>query len=119
MASSTDIMTNITNELTYYITLLFIVILAIAALVFIIMLVLKLIRVRKREAISLDTVLLQVALPKDNEIKIDAAEQMFASLYALYKDGFDGFINQQPHISFEIVGKKEDKIGRASCRERV
>ena len=108
MASSTDIMTNITNELTYYITLLFIVILAIAALVFIIMLVLKLIRVRKREAISLDTVLLQVALPKDNEIKIDAAEQMFASLYALYKDGFDGFINQQPHISFEIVGKKED-----------
>ncbi len=65
-------------------------------------------RFRKREEISLDTVLLQVALPRDNEIKIDAAEQLFASLHSLYKVGMQSFFNSQPHLSFEIVGKKED-----------
>lgn len=33
---------------------------------------------RKREQYALDFVTLMVRLPKDNEIKIDAAEQMFA-----------------------------------------
>lgn len=40
-------------------------------------------RNRNREERSLDYVLLQVAVPRDNEIKIDAAEQMFASIYSL------------------------------------
>jgi len=108
MATSADILTNITNELTYYVTLLFVIVLALGITILIIILIIKLIRIRKRESISLDTVLLQISLPKDNEIKIDAAEQMFASLYSLYKEGFEGFLNQQPHLSFEIVGKKED-----------
>lgn len=108
MASSADMLTNITNELTYYVTLLFVIVLALGITILIIILIIKLIRIRKRESISLDTVLLQISLPKDNEIKIDAAEQMFASLYSLYKEGFEGFLNQQPHLSFEIVGKKED-----------
>jgi len=62
----------------------------------------------KREEQSLSTVLLQVAVPRDNEIKIDAAEQMFASLYSLYKGGLKGFGKLPVHLSFEIVGKKED-----------
>lgn len=71
-------------------------------------LVLLLFKFRKREQISLDTVLLQVAMPRDNEIKIDAAEQMFASLHSIYDSSFGSWLNPQPHISFEIVGKKED-----------
>ncbi|KKR15551.1 MAG: hypothetical protein UT44_C0029G0001, partial [Candidatus Levybacteria bacterium GW2011_GWA1_39_32] len=34
---------------------------------------------RNREKDSLNTTLLQVSVPRDNEIKIDAAEQLFSS----------------------------------------
>lgn len=60
---------------------------------------------RKREKASLDSVLLQVALPRDNEIKIDAAEQMFASLASLSKGSR---FKPRQHVSFEIVGKPGD-----------
>jgi len=63
---------------------------------------------RDREERSLDYVLLQVAVPRDNEIKIDAAEQLFASLHSIYKSGFWSFLKPQPHVSFEIVAKQED-----------
>jgi len=56
---------------------------------------------RNREKESLNSVLLQVALPRDNEVKIDAAEQLFSSLASIKKSGFLKF---QQHISFEIVG---------------
>lgn len=41
-------------------------------------------RYRNREKYSLGFILLEVRLPRDNEIKIDAAEQLFASLHNLY-----------------------------------
>ncbi|MCX6792053.1 MAG: type IV secretion system DNA-binding domain-containing protein, partial [Candidatus Gottesmanbacteria bacterium] len=63
---------------------------------------------RDREARSLEYVLLQMAVPRDNEIKIDAAEQLFASLYNIRKSGFWSFLTPQPHLSFEIVAKQED-----------
>ena len=65
-------------------------------------------RHKDREKYSLDYVLLQIALPFNNEIKIDAAEQMFASLYSLKKGSWLKFLRLQPHISFEIVAKHED-----------
>ncbi|MCX6725981.1 MAG: type IV secretion system DNA-binding domain-containing protein [Candidatus Shapirobacteria bacterium] len=65
-------------------------------------------RNRDREKKSLEYVLLQVAVPFDNETKIDVAEQMFASLYSLKKGGFLSFLKLQPHIAFEIVAKYED-----------
>ena len=37
---------------------------------------------------SLEMITLEVKLQKDNEIKIDAAEQMFAALTTLKKGGF-------------------------------
>jgi len=40
---------------------------------------------RDREERSLEYVLLQMAVPRENEIKIDAAEQLFASLYSIHK----------------------------------
>lgn len=63
---------------------------------------------RNREEESLGSVLLQIAVPRDNEIKIDAAEQMFASLVALRGSGkFENF-KPKPHLSFEIVGMPGD-----------
>jgi hypothetical protein len=60
---------------------------------------------RGREKNSLESVLLQVALPRDNEIKIDTAEQLFSSLSAI---GKGGFLKLAPHLSFEIVGVPGD-----------
>jgi len=65
-------------------------------------------RNRNREKESLDSTLLEVSMPRDNEIKIDAAEQMFASFASLRKGNRLSFLNSQPHISFEIVGMPED-----------
>jgi hypothetical protein len=63
---------------------------------------------RNREEESLETVLLQIAVPRDNEIKIDAAEQMFASLHSIAHGGFWSFLKPNEHLSFEIVAKQED-----------
>ncbi len=65
-------------------------------------------RNRNREEYSLSFVTLQVALPRDNEIKIDAAEQMFASLYSVKNEEWYSFLLSEHAVSFEIVGRKED-----------
>lgn len=65
-------------------------------------------RNRRREEYSLSFVTLEVALPKDNEIKIDAAEQMFASLYSVKNEEWYSFLLSEHAISFEIVGRRED-----------
>lgn len=65
-------------------------------------------RNRDREKQSLDSTLLQIALPRDNEIKIDAAEQLFASFAGVKAHGSFKFLKNPPHISFEIVGMPED-----------
>lgn len=65
-------------------------------------------RHRAREERSLSTILLQVTVPRGNEIKIDAAEQMFASLFNLKRSGWLSFLRSEDHISFEIVARKED-----------
>ncbi len=63
---------------------------------------------RNREEHSLEMVLMQIAVPRDNEIKIDAAEQMFSSLHSIAHGDFWSFLKPQEHISFEIVAKPED-----------
>ncbi|MCL4397976.1 type IV secretion system DNA-binding domain-containing protein [Patescibacteria group bacterium] len=70
---------------------------------------------RGREDNALTFVTLQVAVPKDNEIKIDAMEQFFASLYTLFKSKkmfFDmldlTWSVPQDHLAFEIVGQPGD-----------
>ncbi len=65
-------------------------------------------RYRDRESISLNSVLLQVTVPRENETKIDVAEQLFESLYALYGSTKFEYFRPQPHLSFEIVGLPGD-----------
>ena len=61
-----------------------------------------------REERSVDSVLLQIAVPRNNEVKIDAMEQFFASLYSIKKNSSKFNPSAQPVISFEIVAQKED-----------
>lgn len=63
---------------------------------------------RNREEESLEYKVLQVAVPRDNEIKIDAAEQMFSSLSSIHHGGFWSFLKPAEHLSFEIVARRED-----------
>jgi len=91
---------------------LLIVFLAIVGLAYLFLLWLKL---QKREQRSLEFVLLEIALPRDNEIKIDAAEQLFASLYSLYHGGFFSFLSSQEHLSFEIAALPQDIRFYVSC----
>lgn len=65
-------------------------------------------RNRHRYKESLDSTLLQITLPRDNEIKIDAAEQFFSSFAGLRKGGKLSFLKLQPHLTFEIVGLPQD-----------
>lgn len=65
-------------------------------------------RLKKREQISLEMVTLEVKLSKENEIKIDAADQMFSSFSSLKKSGFFSFLEVDDVISFEIIGKNAE-----------
>ncbi|MBW7944712.1 type IV secretion system DNA-binding domain-containing protein [Patescibacteria group bacterium] len=74
---------------------------------------------RKREEYALDFVTLLVRLPKENEIKIDAAEQMFASLYSLKKDGYFSFLQPEDLFSFEMIAMKEDIAFYVNCPQKI
>lgn len=74
---------------------------------------------RRREEYALDFVTLLVRLPRENEIKIDAAEQMFASLYSLKKSGFFSFTEPEDVFSFEIVAMKEDIAFYVNCSRKI
>ena len=63
---------------------------------------------RDREDRSLKSVLLKIRVARNNEVKVDAMEQLFASLYSIKQGGWKMKYSTQPVISFEIVAKKED-----------
>jgi hypothetical protein len=96
---------NITSYLINFV-LIIIVIITLGVILFcLVKLLLIWYKNRGREKTSLESVLLQVALPRDNEIKIDTAEQLFSSLSAV---GKGGIFKLPPHLSFEIVGMPGD-----------
>jgi len=74
-------------------------------------------RFRNREEVSMNFVLLEIAVPKDNEVKVEAVEQMFSSLFSIKKGGFWQKFAAQQHLSLEIVGKKEDIRFYISCHK--
>ena len=76
-------------------------------------------RYRDREEKSLKFVLLAVALPRTNEIKIDAAEQMFSSLATIASSGWKSRFRPQEHLTFEIVALKEDIRFYVSCNANL
>ena len=74
------------------------------------------IKYKDREKTSLQFVVLQIKVPRGNEIKIDAAEQLFATFASLRKSG--GLLSafqSQPQLSFEIVAQHESIKFFVSC----
>ena len=61
----------------------------------------------KRRSQSLDKVTLHVRLPKEDETKIDAAEQLFGSLHSLRDDTGWGPLSTSDTLSLEIVAAHE------------
>jgi hypothetical protein len=74
---------------------------------------------RNRENYALEFVTLFVRLPKENEIKIDAAEQMFASLYSVKRTGWLAWMQPEDLFSFEIVALKEDIAFYINCPRKI
>ena len=75
------------NELNQFVVTVFLVAAVVLLVALFLILLSILIKNAKRERYALDFVTLLVKLPKANEIKIDAAEQMFTGLYSLKKGG--------------------------------
>jgi len=64
---------------------------------------------QERHEKALDSSLLEVSLPRENEIKIDAADQLFSGLTSIAgTKGIFGFLKVPDIISFEIVAKPQD-----------
>ncbi|MBP7875465.1 type IV secretion system DNA-binding domain-containing protein [Candidatus Woesebacteria bacterium] len=74
---------------------------------------------RRREAYALNFVTLQVRVPRENETKIDAAEQMFTGIYSIKKDGMTSWWQPEEIIAFEIVALKEDIAFYVSVPEKI
>ena len=107
------------GQLASVIAGIFAVIVVIGILVVFIYMVFQWFKHFKREDYALSFVTLLVRLPKDNEIKIDAAEQMFAGLYSLHKGGMFSFTKRQPIIAFEIAALKEEIGFYVSCSKKI
>ena len=74
------------------------------------------IKYKDREKQSLQFVLLQIKVPRGNEIKIDASEQLFATFASLRKSGgMLSLFKPQPYLSFEIVATHESIKFFVSC----
>ena len=89
--------------------MLFIILFTITAVIIITLVIFYLLllwyRSRKRESDSLDSTLIQVSVPRENEIKIDAAEQLFSSFASINKSTF---FKLGASLSFEVVGLPGD-----------
>lgn len=73
----------------------------------------------KNEVVSLNMVFFEVTLPRNNEIEIPAAEQMFANLSGLYRDGFLHFLKRQVSLSLEIVADHKEIRFIVGCPKEV
>jgi hypothetical protein len=64
-------------------------------------------RARREKQHQYSLTFLQVMLPKENEIEIEAAEQMFAGLAGIRKPFWKALFSGQNRVSFEIVSREE------------
>ena len=82
-----DRVNEFTDTVTYLLVLLFLAGAGLLGILGLGYVVLQWWRHRDRERRSLESVVLEARLPRDSEIKIDAAEQMLASIYSVKKTG--------------------------------
>ncbi len=70
---------------------------------------------QRREKTFKNLITLEVRLPQNNEIKIEAADQMFNALYSLKKSFPDNLIKGEVTLALEIVGTKEGISFYVTC----
>ena len=78
-------------------------------------------RWKDREKKSLEFLLLQISVPHENEVKIDAMEQILGSLTSLYsgpKFKFLKIFHIQSYLSLEIVATCEDIRFYVACHRK-
>ncbi len=109
----------LTSQLVSALVSFMLIIAALAVIAVFIYMLIQWFKHLKREDYALNFVTLLVRLPKDNEIKIDAAEQMFAGLYSLHKSGLLSFAKWQEIIAFEIVSLEEELGFYVSCSRKI
>jgi len=81
---------------------------------------LRFLRISGREKNALDTVTFEIKVPADNEFEIAAAEQMFSSLYSIYKGGwYNEVARKQDFVSFELVGLPETIRFYVICPRKI
>ncbi len=109
----------LTSTLFYYIVLFLIAVITLLGLGLLFYSFVLWWRWRKREEEALKSVLFRIAVPRDNETKIDAMEQIMASLYSIKTGGKFKFLKSQPHISFEIVSTDGEIKFFVSCSQKL
>ena len=108
-----------TNQVMFYLVNFLTLVIVTVVLLSFTYLILQAIKHFKRETYALSFVTLLIRLPKDNEIKIDAAEQMFAGLFSLKKGTFESLFKAEDVIGFEIVALREDLAFYVSCSQKI
>lgn len=114
-----EALTQLVNQLVAMTVAFFVIVFVIVAMTGVAYFIVQLLKQRNREKYALNFVTLLVQLPKDNEIKIDAAEQMFAGLYSLKNSGVASFFKTEDVVSFEVVALKEDIAFYISCSRKI
>lgn len=105
---NTEALNNLTSEIIYIFTIILLIVVSLGLLVALFYGIILILRSKNREEQSLAHVLLEIKMPSDNEIKIDAAEQMLSSFSSLSSSGFMKIFKTKPTVSFEIVARRED-----------
>jgi hypothetical protein len=95
-----DIFLNLTWVVLYLVV--FVIILGVS-----LSLVARFLRRKRERASQYSLTFLQIKLPKENEIEIQAAEQMFSGLVGIQKGFLSSVFSGKHRISFEIVSKVE------------
>ncbi len=108
-----------TGMIFQYMGMFFIVIILVAILVAFAYMLFQAFKHRNKEKYALDFVTLLIRVPKDNETKIDAAEQMFSGLYSLKNSGFFTFMKPEHVFSLEIVALEEDIAFYLNCPQKI
>lgn len=100
---------SVTSDQMIFFVLAGIVLVGIILLIIIFLLYAKVLRHQDRESKSLAYSMYIVRCPYDNEVPIKAAEQMFASLYGIYKKKslLQSLMSSDEGISFEIIAYPE------------
>jgi hypothetical protein len=100
---------NLMAQVEYFMIVLGIILVGLLGLAVMTYLLMQWLRYRSRERGSLGLVTLLVAVPRDNEVKIEAMEQVLASLHSVYKSKwYQRLFGLQPIFSFEIMARKEE-----------